>query len=53
MENQSAKILVTGASGKIGSRLVTRLINWGFTVKALVRSAESSVFLQSIGAELL
>lgn len=53
MKNELAKILVTGASGKIGSRLVSRLINLGYPVKAFVRNAETSLRLQSIGAELV
>ncbi|MBB5395277.1 NAD(P)-dependent oxidoreductase [Mucilaginibacter sp. AK015] len=33
------KILVTGATGKVGSRLVPRLIAKGYTVRVLVRDA--------------
>ncbi|MEZ4445091.1 MAG: NAD(P)H-binding protein [Polyangiaceae bacterium] len=34
------KILVTGATGKVGSRLVTHLVQRGDEIRALVRDPE-------------
>src|SRR5262249_1801444 len=39
--NRSTRILVTGAAGFIGSRIVRSLLLEGFTVTAIVRSQES------------
>ncbi len=40
MKDDTRKILVIGASGYIGARLVPRLLSAGFQVRALSRSAE-------------
>ncbi len=45
------KVLVTGASGFLGSALVRRLVSEGEEVRALVRSAEKGVPLAVLGAE--
>lgn len=37
---QSGPILVLGATGYVGSRLVPRLLDWGFNVRAAARSIE-------------
>ena len=37
-------ILVTGATGKVGSRLAQRLVQHGHTVRALVRDPASGRF---------
>lgn len=47
----SPKILVTGATGKVGSRLAPRLLQWGYQVSALVRDAGSATALSNIGIE--
>ena len=51
--DNSMKILVTGATGKVGSRLVPRLVQWGCIVRALVREPNNASFLISSGAELV
>ncbi|NCI51406.1 NAD(P)-dependent oxidoreductase [Sediminibacterium roseum] len=45
------KILVTGATGKVGSRLVPRLIANGHEVRILVRDAAKAKALIGIGAK--
>ncbi|SJZ98287.1 NAD-dependent epimerase/dehydratase family protein [Sediminibacterium ginsengisoli] len=44
------KILVTGATGKVGSRLVPRLIAKGHEVRILVRDAAKAETLTTLGA---
>jgi nucleoside-diphosphate-sugar epimerase len=46
------KILVTGATGKVGSRFVPRLLARGYDVRVLVRNAARGEDLKAIGAEL-
>lgn len=46
------KILVTGATGKVGSRLARRLAQRGDTVRALVRDATRAADLRGAGIEL-
>jgi nucleoside-diphosphate-sugar epimerase len=55
MQETTQPILVTGATGKVGSRFVPRLLAAGHPVRALVRSPESaaSLELRSAGAELV
>jgi len=50
--NNSTHILVTGATGKVGSRLVPRLVQWGYQVRALVRASNEAVSLRASGVEL-
>ena len=38
--NKSKKILVTGSSGYVGGRLVSKLIKKGYSVRVLVRNPE-------------
>lgn len=47
------KILVTGATGKVGSRLVPRLLTKGYSVRILVRDAEKASALADRGAEIV
>lgn len=46
------KILVTGATGKVGSRFVPRLLSRGYDVRVLVRDAAKAADLAALGAEL-
>lgn len=46
-------ILVTGATGTVGSELVKRLLASGESVRVLVHSPEKAVFLEELGAEVL
>jgi len=46
------KILITGATGKVGSRLAKRLVHRGDRVRALVRDRSRAVDLQHHGIEL-
>jgi nucleoside-diphosphate-sugar epimerase len=46
------KILVTGATGKVGSRFVPRLLAKGYQVNILVRDASKADSLRDLGATL-
>src|ERR671917_1042193 len=48
---RSGKILVVGATGRVGSAAVERLLEAGFAVRALVRRPEKGARLRSLGAE--
>jgi len=47
------KILVTGATGKVGSRLVPRLLAKGYDVSILVRDAAKASALAELGARVV
>jgi len=47
------KLFVTGATGKVGSRLVPYLLQQGHAVRILVRSAERALTLKEQGAEVV
>lgn len=47
------KILVTGATGKVGSRFVPRLLAKGYDVRVLVRDAAKATALAALGAEVV
>lgn len=44
------KIFLTGGSGFVGGRLITRLLSDGHTVRALARSAASAEAVERVGA---
>src|ERR687890_223559 len=48
---RSGKILVVGATGRVGGAAVERLHEAGFEVRALVRGPEKGARLHSLGAE--
>src|ERR687890_2188107 len=48
---RSGKILVVGATGRVGGAAVERLLEAGFEVRALVRGPEKGARLRSLGAE--
>jgi uncharacterized protein YbjT (DUF2867 family) len=47
------KILVTGATGFIGSHLTTALVDKGYDVRCLVRKTSNIELLKKIGVELV
>ena len=49
----SAHDLVTGATGMLGSHIAARLIASGRRVRALVRPASETTFLEGLGVELV
>src|SRR3712207_8798441 len=49
---RNGKILVVGATGRVGGAAVERLLESGFEVRALVRRPEKGERLSSSGAEL-
>src|SRR5436305_10870519 len=46
------RVLVTGATGLLGSHIVERLIAQGYTVRALVRPSSRTAFLDEIGIDV-
>ncbi len=49
---QNGKILVAGATGRVGGAAVEQLLAAGFEVRALVRRAKKGVSFRSLGAEV-
>src|SRR5918992_1284761 len=49
---RSGKILVVGATGRVGGAAVERLLEASFEVRALVRRPEKGARLRSLGAEV-
>ena len=49
---QNGKILVVGATGRVGGAAVENLLEEGFEVRALVRQPEKGERLSAMGAEL-
>ncbi|MGO9598856.1 MAG: NAD-dependent epimerase/dehydratase family protein [Isosphaeraceae bacterium] len=50
--NGGNRVLVTGATGLLGSHLVERLIAQGYAVRALVRPTSRTEFLEHLGVEI-
>ncbi len=50
---RSGKILVVGATGRVGGAAVERLLDAGFEARALVRRPEKGERLRSLGAEVV
>ena len=46
-------ILITGATGKVGSRFVRRLLSNGYDVRILVRDAAKATSLAELGAKIV
>lgn len=52
MVGRAERILVTGANGFIGSRVVRTLLSYGFTqIRCLVRSSDNAPALEAMGRE--
>jgi uncharacterized protein YbjT (DUF2867 family) len=49
---QNGKILVVGATGRVGGAAVKNLLEEGFEVRALVRRPEKGKRLRAMGVEL-
>src|SRR5580698_353034 len=47
------KLLVTGATGKVGSRYVSRILAKGYDVRILVRDAAKASALVDLGAKVV
>lgn len=45
--------MVTGATGKVGSRFVPRLLQQGYTVRVLIRDEQKAEFLKKQGVEIV
>jgi len=52
MNRQSGKVLVTGATGLVGARLLPRLVNAGFDCTALVRGKEAPPGVKAVHGDL-
>jgi uncharacterized protein YbjT (DUF2867 family) len=50
---QNGKILVVGATGRVGGAAVERFLETGFEVRALVRRPEKGTRLRALGADLV
>jgi uncharacterized protein YbjT (DUF2867 family) len=53
LNNNDMKILVTGATGKVGSRFVPRLLAKGHDVSILVRDAAKASALAELGVRVV
>jgi len=47
------KVLVTGATGIVGSHLTERLVAEGYTVNVLARKSSDVSLLKSLGVEII
>src|ERR671910_761054 len=50
---QNGKMLIVGATGRVGGAAVERFLEMGFEVRALVRRPEKGTRLRALGAELV
>jgi dihydroflavonol-4-reductase len=50
---RNMKVFVTGGTGFVGRRVVRKLLDRGYTVNALARSAESAALLKEMGAKVV
>ncbi|MFO0891909.1 MAG: NAD-dependent epimerase/dehydratase family protein [Isosphaeraceae bacterium] len=50
---KGVRVLVTGATGLLGSHIAEKLVAQGHPVRALVRSAGRTAFLEGLGVEIL
>ena len=46
-------ILVTGATGRVGTRLIPMLLSRGIAVRAMTRDPEKAGDLKKLGAEVV
>ena len=53
MATKQTKVLVTGATGFLGSRLAKRLVEEGYPVRALARKQSNLGALKKLGAEIV
>jgi nucleoside-diphosphate-sugar epimerase len=53
LNNNGMRILVTGATGKVGSRFVPRMLAKGYDVRILVRDAAKASALVELGARVV
>ena len=53
LNNTSMKILITGATGKVGGRFVPRMLSRGYDVRILVREASKAAAFADLGARVV
>jgi nucleoside-diphosphate-sugar epimerase len=51
--DSGSRVLVTGATGLLGSHIAERLVAQGYAVRALVRSTSRTEFLNELGVEIV
>jgi nucleoside-diphosphate-sugar epimerase len=52
-ENGDMVVLIAGAHGRLGSRLVALLLHRGYTVRAMVRTDNQAAALREVGADAI
>lgn len=53
MDSEKGVVVVAGATGRTGRRVVEELVERGFSVKAMVRSASGAAWLKGEGVEVV